>query len=582
MQIGAHGRIWYTVSQMKKSALINAHHKYTLWLAALIVVPRFIGLRRIALPAETAAVASLLQRPQSAITPTELLPFRGIEIALAAVLLLMLYNRLRPIHPVWAVIATLLVAWEPIFAAYSRLWLPEPLAALALLLMTVTLPDALRGEERMLWLAGILGGVVLAANASLAPVVLLVSLTVLLMSPNLTVAERWLFWLAVSVVAGWAFSPAVWRHPTEFLSAAVNISFSPPTAAPLLSVLAVLSPVGLLGIPGFIFRYRKWGGNTSWLPLAAIIVFGGLWLTVQPDVSPVGALAILLPIILLAARGWWLWLQPLSSRRKNIALAILAAGQLASIGWSAPYLVTFTNPLWGNLPLSARWVEIPDGVGVDAAAAWLNARPDALDGVVGTDTPQLLSPFYAGQLTAFTSPDAGYVVLTRAQQRAEKPSPTILRYYDVLMEPEFSAVVRGQVMARVYRAPVVRQAIDLPRGLDTGILPKPLAFRLDSVAIRRGESLTVDVIWLAPPNLPPTQSVLSVRSLIRFEADMVEAEDIPPPNAEIFAETTAPLQAVAAGLVVSRHRLNLPADIPIGQYSLVADGRPIGVVAITP
>ncbi len=549
-------------------------------LAALILLPRLIGLNHIALPAETESAAAILHRAQSTITPADLLPFRAATIAVTAVLLWLLYRRLRRVQPHRAAIVVLLLAWEPIFTAYSRLWLPQPLAAVALLLMAVTLPDAFRGDDRALWQSGIFGGLALAATANLLPVVLGVSLVALLLPHRISAVERWLFWLALSLVAGLALSPAAWQHPAEFTTAALKLSLSPPTAAPLLMLLAVLSPVGLFGLTGLVFRRAETTDRALWLLPVAEIIFTGGWLLFQPENSTAGILLVLLPITLLAARGWWLWLEPLSPRRKNIALAILAAAQLAGIGWSAPYLVTFTNPLWGNLPIAARWVEIPGGVGIDEAAAWLNARPAALDGLVGTDTPQLLSPFYDGRLTAFTAPDAAFVVLTRAQERAEKPTPTILRYYDMLMEPEFSAVVRGQTMARVYRAPAVRQAIDLPRGMDTGILPKPIAFRPGTDAPRRGESLAVDVIWLAPPNLPPTQSVLGVRGLIRFKGDMVERADITVPDTEIFAESAAALQPVADGLVVSRHRLHLPADMPAGQYSLVADGRPIGVLTI--
>ncbi len=564
--------------------------KYTLpFLAVLIILPRFIGLDRLALPTETNAIAALMpQLSPTDISPAEIFPFRAVEIAIVTTILLVLYVRLRPVHPIWAAFATLLIAWEPIFVAYSRLWQPEPIAAAALLLTAILLTFAFRSDDRALWQAGFFGGIALAAGGKFVPLMLisLVGAGISLrqknsVRPKISVVERWLFWLMLTLVVWLTFSPAAWKNPAEFLTTALLPTVSSPTATPLWQILAVLSPVGLLGMLGAL-RGRKTGKRALWTILAAQIIFAGGWMFFQPENSPAAVSIVLLPMVLLAARGWWLWLESLSSHRKNAALAILAVVQLAGIGWSAPYLVTFTNPLWGNIPISAHWVDIPDSVGMDAAARWLNACPDALDGVVGTDTPQLLSPFYAGRLTAFTSPDAAFVVLTRAQQRVETPSPTILRYYDMLMEPEFSVTVRGQTMARVYRAPAVQRAMELPRGLDTGILPKPIAFRLNTDSPRRSETLTVDVIWLTPPSLPPTQSVLSMRSLIRFEADMVEAEDIAPPRAEIFAETAATLQPIAEGLVVSRHHLHLPADMPAGQMSLVSDGRPIGVVTVAP
>jgi hypothetical protein len=94
--------------------------------------------------------------------------------------------------------------------------------------------------------------------------------------------------------------------------------------------------------------------------------------------------------------------------------------------------------------------------------------------------------------------------------------------------------------------------------------------------------------------MPEVSSVLSLREPIDLAAYSVAVEQLdlpdevieanpnllPPLTKLIFAEAEAPLLTISAGLTVSRHMLLLPPNLPPGQYSLIADGRPLGHIRI--
>jgi len=135
-------------------------------------------------------------------------------------------------------------------------------------------------------------------------------------------------------------------------------------------------------------------------------------------------------------------------------------------------------------------------------------------------------------------------------------------------------------VAEIFAGPAVRSAVELPRGVDPGVLPKPIAFRPAVNIVRPGDTLAVDVLWLADATHLNITSVLSLRELITLDQTDADRRDIVIPTVEIFAEASGKLQQIAPGLVVSRHTLSIPADLPAGQYTLASDGRPVGYLTL--
>ncbi|MFQ5578847.1 MAG: hypothetical protein ACE5G8_17860 [Anaerolineae bacterium] len=291
-------------------------------------------------------------------------------------------------------------------------------------------------------------------------------------------------------------------------------------------------------------------------------------------------LPALLPLTVVAAAGWQGWLDGRSRRVRSLGPGVLVAAQLLILLPFAPYFVTFANPLLGGPPVAARVIGVGRGEGMDRVAAWLNSQPETLAGTVGSDFPDTLAPYFAGRIANTGAPNLAFVVLYINRDGGEFPSQAALRYYNLLAEPAHTVRLAGLDYARIYHGPAVQPAMPLPVGMETGLLPRPLAFRPAADGPAPGDSLTVDVIWLANPDMPDTQSTLSLRDPVKFQAGL-NGDDRPValPGA-IYAQAQAPLRRAAENLIVSRHTLRLPLQLAPGRYGLMVDGRPLGNIVV--
>lgn len=517
-----------------------------------------------------------------------------LTVALVAVLVIFWLLR-RNFGDGLAWVAILLLLFEPAGWGYSRLAMTEPMLAMLLLAASVAMLVAFRGDDAVLWLAGGLTGVVWATD--IAGLVLVPLAAVCWFFARRKSGRRWyffaeraLFWLVVSLGILAILSPPVWLALLDSPAQAGQTLarfFLPPPLAPssraILALLASLSPVGWLGllVGGIVWRdipaAQKPLHRT--LIILAMVVLG--WQTLFNTHTPAGTLAVMFPLVVVAAIHLYHLPRRWQRLPRPAIFSALIALQLLTVWLARPYLLPATNPLGGNLPLRAGWVDLPDGIGMDAVTAWLYNRPDALAGIVGIAPPETLSSLYVGRLAPIDSPEADYLVVTRSQRMLEIPSLAVLRYYDALMEPEFLVMAAGETVAEIFAGPAVRSAVELPRGFDPGVLPKPIAFRLAVNIVRPGDTLAVDVLWLADETHLNVTSMLSLREVVIFDPTDADRRDIVVPTAEIFAEAPGRLQQVAPGLVVSRHTLSIPPDLPAGEYTLASDGRPVGTLTLS-
>jgi len=401
--------------------------------------------------------------------------------------------------------AILLLLLEPAGWGYSRLALAEPVLAMLLPAVAVAMLAAFRGDDTALWLAGVLTGVAWATDAAALALIPLVAVCWFFARRDSTqrwyfFAERALFWLVVSLGTLAILSPSVWLalldSPAQAGQTLARL-FLPPTLAPssraIMALLASLSPVGWLGLLAGVIVWRNIPAAQKsvqrTLIILAMVVLG--WQTLFDTHTPAGTLAVMFPLMVVAAIH--LYHLPQRLPRPAIFSALIAL-QLLTVWLARPYLLPATNLLWGNLPVRAGWVDLPDGIGMDAVTAWLYNRPDALAGIVGIAPPETLSSLYVGRLAPIDSPEADYLVVTRSQRMLEIPSLAVLRYYDALMTPEFSVTAAGETVAEIFAGPAVRSAVELPRGVDPGVLPKPIAFRPAVNIVRPGDTLAVDVL----------------------------------------------------------------------------------------
>ncbi len=249
----------------------------------------------------------------------------------------------------------------------------------------------------------------------------------------------------------------------------------------------------------------------------------------------------------------------------------------------APYYFSYYNPLVGGSFTAPRLVKIGWGEGLDQVGRFLQREAETRRSRVGTAYASTVAPFFEGDLSGVTAPKLDYVVLYSKQVQSGEPSPTAIRYYEQLGSL-FSVKLNGLHYADVYPGPAVQPALTLTPGLDHAILPKPISFRPLTPYGHLGETLTVDVLWLAEEPLPFDPSVVTLEPMSVFdfldEHNHPNGQPVEPRQRAILAEGSGYLTRQAGNLVVSRHDLPLPANLARGSYALLVDGRPLGEVEL--
>jgi len=249
----------------------------------------------------------------------------------------------------------------------------------------------------------------------------------------------------------------------------------------------------------------------------------------------------------------------------------------------APYYFTYFNPLVGGSITAPHFVKIGWGEGLDQVGRFLQREELSRDSRVGTAYASTVAPFFEGDLSSVTGSNLDYVVLYSKQVQSGEPSPTSIRYYEQT-GPIFSVDLNGIHYADVYPGPAMQPALTLTPGLDHAILPKPIAFRPLTPYGHLGETLTVDILWLADDPLPIDPSIVTLEPISAFdflnEHNHPDGQPVEPRPRTILAEGEGYLTRLADSLIVSQHELPVPAELERGIYALLVDGRPLGEVEL--
>lgn len=248
-------------------------------------------------------------------------------------------------------------------------------------------------------------------------------------------------------------------------------------------------------------------------------------------------------------------------------LLLLSAPALTTF----PYYLPYFNPLLGGALTAPHLVKIGWGEGLDKVGAWIEGQADASALRVGSFYASALSPFFSGNIAEVTSGGLDYVVLYRKQAQGGYPSPTILRYFEG-EQPLATVRLSGIDYAWIFPGPAMQAALANEPAFDIGILPKPLAFRPSRPYLPIGEEVAVEVLWLADDELPSQPSQLALQPVDDLTRRPGER------SSQALAESRSVLERRADGLVISRHELRIPPDLPRGTYALLVDGRPLGAV----
>ncbi len=232
------------------------------------------------------------------------------------------------------------------------------------------------------------------------------------------------------------------------------------------------------------------GLSTSTSPVAwillAYVVFVILLANVSPKKLDRYVMAVIPPLIFLAALGWTqlvapglAWFRRRGQKRPFVLQALLAglaALQLLFAILAAPYYLTYYNPLLGGVQQAVKQVPVGWGEGLEQAAHYLNALPHAQDLSVSSWYSDMFDPYFVGRRASFADDGraqlaADYVVFYVNQLQRQKPYPGLIDYFrsgqtvfQVAVGPPGQLTLQAGIpWVEVYRAPAAQSASGAPK-----------------------------------------------------------------------------------------------------------------------
>jgi 4-amino-4-deoxy-L-arabinose transferase-like glycosyltransferase len=420
-------------------------------------------------------------------------------------------------------------------------------------------------------------------------------------------------WLVAAWLAFVALWPAAWQQPLGTPYAVVHNAFLSATdvveaetegywqVANLgnlyypVNAAFKLAPLAMLGLIAWLWSVligrRRWnaveppasyvpaeveaGRWSEWALLAFVILFTA-FMTLGGKRSNRYLLPAWPALYLLAGMGLgrlaaFLTTLPVARVARTAIRVLLLALLVLPAAVTYPYYLTYYNPLVGGPLTAPHLIKIGWGEGLDQVGRWLQAQPDSVAVRVGSNYASALSPFYGGRISGVTASQLDYVVLYVKQTQEGDPSPAFLRYFEAA-EPLQSVWLTGIEFARVYAGPTMQPAMANEAAFDIGILPKPLFFRPDRPFLPIGETIAVQVLWLTGERLTDGPSRLTLQPATDLTERPEERSD------RVWAASEAKMERRTDGLVVSRHTISVPPELPRGSHGLFVDGRPLGTI----
>jgi hypothetical protein len=264
---------------------------------------------------------------------------------------------------------------------------------------------------------------------------------------------------------------------------------------------------------------------------------------------------------------------PLSALRSPnpVALAILIVFLHAAPGlMTAPYYLTYYNPLMGGSLTAPTVLFVGWGEGLDEAARWLNQQPNPEQLRVHSwyaDGP--FSYFFKGRSEILTdfSPlvwlDTDYAVLYVNQWQRQSPSPEALAWFE--QQPVAHEVWRdGLELARVYdlRNSPLPDFLDWndDRRADFGGLIRLAGYKIEKTEVQPGDSFQITLYEKALAPMAVDYNVL-VRLVGQDGTEVWRSEGFPwgAPTTDWEVGDSRP----------DGHTVTVPTDTPDGLYQLV-------------
>jgi 4-amino-4-deoxy-L-arabinose transferase-like glycosyltransferase len=402
---------------------------------------------------------------------------------LSALSVLGVYLLLHSVGRKIGLLAALLLAFDPLYLAHSRVLHHDALVSVFTGLAILAELNVLRHWSwKGLAFSGVMGGLALLSKSSAWVLVPFVGITMLIEVITRRVTWRqallgvgiWgLVALATVVLlwpAIWVTPGAVWQAVTGWVIEAANVEDVAQTVAlqwdnrvPDLGILfypvnwllktTPLVLLGLVCLPVWWIREPKQSVARWWvLRLLGWVGLFSLVLTLGDKRDGRYLLPVYFALCALAAFG----LQAISIIIKRYS-PVMRFGNFSSelyqvvgvvllLGFSLPYhpyYLAYYNPLLGGPWVAPHLVKVGWGEGMEQAAAWLNAQPDAARLVVATSYEQNLLPFFVGEAAKHHSDTFSDYVLNYIRQiQNGYPYPEYWEYYKV-RPPVYTVKIAG-------------------------------------------------------------------------------------------------------------------------------------------
>jgi hypothetical protein len=161
-------------------------------------------------------------------------------------------------------------------------------------------------------------------------------------------------------------------------------------------------------------------------------------------------------LVILASLGWWLLLTRL---RRPAVRAMLAAGMAVALVSPLlsvyPYPLAYYNSLLGGGPAAQRTVMVGNGEGLDQAARWLSAQPDAANLRVAAHSWDILAglvPSDGEPLREGIPDDADYIVTYGRRIQMHRWGASLERYL-AANPPVYTVWINGIEYVHVHAGP---------------------------------------------------------------------------------------------------------------------------------
>jgi 4-amino-4-deoxy-L-arabinose transferase-like glycosyltransferase len=382
-----------------------------------------------------------------------------------------------------------LLAYEPFLVAHGQVvHLDAPVSGLMAVSMLAAAARWLSGGHvGFLALSALAGGLAFVTKSPSAFLVLAVSVIALIGRPwrDLATARSWFFelvtWATIAGITSFIVWPALFTQPVDTIGRMVsftlaeggqphgpgNFFMGQPVPIPgalfyPVTLIYRLTPVTLLGIAGLVvFNWWRVGvlksARPAWLLIGLVIAFA-IFMNLGAKKLDRYILPAVPLIDVLAGCGLWAAMHALLMRIKNLegnARLVTAAPfivlLLQPLSWqsSLPYPLSYYNALLGGGAAAQRMILVGWGEGLDQAAGFINAQPDAASATVGVYYPLTVN-FQAllnGTAVSFgPNVTPTYMVdYVNARQRQQIPPQVLGR------TPNYSVWINGIEYARVYR-----------------------------------------------------------------------------------------------------------------------------------